>query len=102
MSKILDFIEDNYPTEIGSDWEKGFAYALDEIEKIEKVENKDQEETIDVQKELIQNQEKIIKTQEEMIKSLKEMVDKQHAIIAKFFKGVDEITECIEEEALDI
>lgn len=40
--KILEFIEDNYPTEIGSDWEKGCAYALNEIEKLVK-ENEDKE-----------------------------------------------------------
>lgn len=32
--KILDFIEDNYPTVVSTDWERGCAYALDEIEKI--------------------------------------------------------------------
>lgn len=37
--KILNFIEDNYPTEIGTDWERGCAYVLDEIEKICKVES---------------------------------------------------------------
>lgn len=35
-SKLLDFIEDNYPTAISTDWERGCAYALDEIEKIVK------------------------------------------------------------------
>jgi len=34
VEKILDFIEDNYPTEVETDWEKGCAYVLDEIEKI--------------------------------------------------------------------
>ena len=32
--EILEFIEDNRPTEIGTDWERGCAYAMDEIEKI--------------------------------------------------------------------
>ena len=31
---ILDFIEDNRPTEVHSDWERGCAYVCDEIEKI--------------------------------------------------------------------
>ena len=39
LDKILDFIEDNRPTEISTDWERGCAYTLDEIEKIIK-ENK--------------------------------------------------------------
>lgn len=34
IEKILDFIEDNRPTEISTDWERGCAYALDEIEKL--------------------------------------------------------------------
>lgn len=37
--KIADFTEDNYPTEIGTDWERGCAYALNEIEKICKSES---------------------------------------------------------------
>ena len=41
--KILDFIEENYPTEIGTDWERGCAYVLDEIEKICKAESEDKE-----------------------------------------------------------
>ncbi len=41
--KILDFIEENYPTEIGTDWERGCAYALGEIEKICKAEDEDKE-----------------------------------------------------------
>ena len=39
IEKILDFIEDNRPTEIGTDWERGCAYALDEIEEIIKKES---------------------------------------------------------------
>lgn len=34
LEQIRDFIEDNYPTEINTDWERGAAYMLDEIEKI--------------------------------------------------------------------
>lgn len=34
IEKILDFIEDNRPTEVNTDWERGCAYALDEIEKL--------------------------------------------------------------------
>jgi len=34
IEKILNFIEDNRPTEINTDWERGCAYALDEIEKL--------------------------------------------------------------------
>ena len=34
IEKILEFIEDNRPTEIATDWERGCAYALDEIENI--------------------------------------------------------------------
>ena len=33
-TEILNFIEDNYPTEINTDWERGCAYALNEVEKI--------------------------------------------------------------------
>lgn len=36
--KILDFIEDNRPTDIQTDWEKGAAYICDEIEKNRKKE----------------------------------------------------------------
>ncbi len=36
--KLLNFIEDNYPTAISTDWEKGCAYVLDEVEKIVKAE----------------------------------------------------------------
>ena len=32
--KIVDFIEDNRPTEVNTDWERGCAYALDEVEKL--------------------------------------------------------------------
>lgn len=32
--KILDFIEDNRPTDIQTDWERGCAYICDEIEKL--------------------------------------------------------------------
>lgn len=32
--KIIDFIEDNYPTEVRTDWEQACAYVLDEILKI--------------------------------------------------------------------
>lgn len=32
--EILDFIEDNRPTEINTDWERGCAYVMDEIENI--------------------------------------------------------------------
>jgi len=32
--KITDFIEDNRPTEVNTDWERGCAYALDEVEKL--------------------------------------------------------------------
>lgn len=39
VKKILDFIEDNYPTVVSTDWERGCAYALDEIEKICEAEN---------------------------------------------------------------
>lgn len=39
VEKILDFMEDNYPTEVRTDWERGCAYALDEIKKICKEEN---------------------------------------------------------------
>ena len=39
--KILEFIEDNRPTEIGTDWEQGCAYALDMIEKICKAESEE-------------------------------------------------------------
>lgn len=31
---IADFIEENRPTEVNTDWERGCAYALDEIEKL--------------------------------------------------------------------
>jgi hypothetical protein len=31
---ILDFIEDNRPTDIQTDWERGCAYICDEIEKL--------------------------------------------------------------------
>lgn len=34
IEKILDFIEDNRPTEVNTDWERGCAYVLDEIEKL--------------------------------------------------------------------
>lgn len=34
LDKILDLIEDNRPTEVNTDWERGYAYALDEIEKL--------------------------------------------------------------------
>ena len=34
--KILDFIEDNRPADIQTDWERGAAYICDEIEKIVK------------------------------------------------------------------
>lgn len=34
IEKILEFIEDNRPTEVNTDWERGCAYALDEIEKL--------------------------------------------------------------------
>lgn len=33
-AKILDFIEDNRPTDIQTDWEMGCAYICDEIEKL--------------------------------------------------------------------
>lgn len=39
LDKIVNFIEDNYPTEIRTDWERGCAYGLDEIEKIVKSES---------------------------------------------------------------
>ena len=42
VEKILDFIEDNYPTEVRTDWEHGCAYALDQIEKLCKAEIKSQ------------------------------------------------------------
>ena len=32
--KILDFIEDNRPTDVQTDWERGCAYICDEIEKL--------------------------------------------------------------------
>lgn len=31
---ILDFIEDNRPTDVQTDWEKGCAYICDEIERL--------------------------------------------------------------------
>jgi hypothetical protein len=31
---ILDFIEDNRPTDIQTDWERGCTYICDEIEKL--------------------------------------------------------------------
>ena len=31
---ILDFIEDNRPTDVQTDWERGCAYICDEIEKL--------------------------------------------------------------------
>lgn len=31
---ILDFIEDNRPTDVQTDWEKDCAYICDEIEKL--------------------------------------------------------------------
>lgn len=34
IEKILEFIEDNRPTEVNTDWERGCAYVLDEIEKL--------------------------------------------------------------------
>lgn len=34
LNTIKIFIEDDRPTEINTDWERGCAYALDEIEKI--------------------------------------------------------------------
>jgi len=34
VEDILDFIEDNRPTEVTSDWERGCAYICDEIEKL--------------------------------------------------------------------
>lgn len=39
--KILEFIEDNYPTEVRTDCEQGCAYVLDEIEKICKAESEE-------------------------------------------------------------
>lgn len=33
-NSVLEFIEENYPTEIKTDYEKGCAYACDEIEKL--------------------------------------------------------------------
>lgn len=32
--KILDFIEDNRPTDVQTDWERGCAYICDEIERL--------------------------------------------------------------------
>lgn len=32
--KILNFLEDNRPTDIQTDWERGCAYICDEIEKL--------------------------------------------------------------------
>ena len=32
--EVLEFIEDNRPTEINTDWERGCAYVMDEIENI--------------------------------------------------------------------
>ena len=34
IEQILNFIEDNRPTEINTDWERGCAYVLNEIEKL--------------------------------------------------------------------
>lgn len=34
IDQILEFIEDNRPTEVNTDWERGCAYALDEIENL--------------------------------------------------------------------
>ena len=34
QEKILDFIEDNRPTDVRTDWERGCAYACDEIEEL--------------------------------------------------------------------
>ena len=34
VEDILDFIEDNRPIEVNSDWERGCAYICDEIEKL--------------------------------------------------------------------
>ena len=31
---ILDFIRDNRPTDIQTDWERGCAYICDEVEKL--------------------------------------------------------------------